>query len=69
MSALLISGADERRYGGLKNDLGNNDLIGTDQYPETTEKARVLLGNYKTPRKQQRHQPRYDGGVDFIRRG
>ena len=29
-AALLISGADKRRYGGLKNDLGNNDLMGTD---------------------------------------
>ena len=26
-AALLISGADKRRYGGLKNDLGNNYLM------------------------------------------
>ena len=68
-SALLISGAYKRRYGGLKNDLGNNDLMGTDQYPYTTEKSSVILGNYKPPRHQQRHQPRYDGGVAFIQRG
>ena len=37
-AALLISGADKRRYGGLKNYLGNNYLMGTDQYPYTTEK-------------------------------
>ena len=43
--------------------------MGTYQYPDTTEKARVLLGNYKPPRQQQRHQPRYDGGVAFIQRG
>ena len=49
-AALLISGADKRRYGGLKNDLGNNYLMGADQYPDTTEKAIVLLGNYKPPR-------------------
>ena len=65
-AALLISGADKRRYRGLKNDLGNNYLMGADQYPDTTEKARVLLGNYKPPRQQQRHQPRDDGGVAFI---
>ena len=35
-AALLISGADKRRYGGLKNDLGNNDLMGTYQYSDTT---------------------------------
>ena len=52
-AALLISGAEKRRYGGLKNDLGNNYLMGTDQYPDTTEKARVLLVNYKPPRQQQ----------------
>ena len=68
-AALLISGADKRRYGGLKNDLGNNYLLGTDQYPDTTEKARLLLGNYKHPRQQQRNQPREDGGVAFIQRG
>ena len=68
-AALLVSGADKRRYGGLKNELGNNCLLGTDQYPDTTEKSRVILGNYKPPRQQQRHQPRYDGGVTFVQRG
>ena len=68
-AALLISGAEKRRYGGLKNDLGNNYIMGTDKYPDTTEKARGLLGNYKHPRLQQFHQPRDDGGVAFIQRG
>ena len=68
-AALLTSGADKRRYGGLKNDLGNNDLMGANQYPDTTEKSRVLLGNYKPPRQQQRNQTRDDGGVAFIQRG
>ena len=68
-AALFISGTNKRRYGGLKNDLGNNYLLGTDQYPDTTEKARVLLGNYKPPRQQQCHPPRDDGGVAFIQRG
>ena len=52
-AALLISGAYKRRYVGLKNDLGNDYLMGTDQYPDTTEKERVLLGNYKPPHQQQ----------------
>ena len=67
--AVLISGADKRIYGWLKNDIGNNYIMGTDQYPDTTEKARVLLVNYKPPHQQQRHQPRDDGGVAFIQRG
>ena len=33
-AAPLISGADKRRYGGLNNDLGNNYLLGSDQYPD-----------------------------------
>ena len=43
--------------------------MGTDHYPDTTEKAIVLLGNYKPPRQQQRHQPRDYGGVALIQRG
>ena len=35
-AALLISGANKPIYGGLKNDLGNNYLLGTEQYPDTT---------------------------------
>ncbi len=38
-AALLISGADKRRYGRLKEQLANNYLLGTDQYPNTLEKA------------------------------
>ena len=68
-AALLISGSEKHRYGGLKNDLGNNYLMGTDQYSDTTEKSRVLLGNYKHPCQQQRHQTRDDGGVAYIKRG
>ena len=68
-AALLISGADKRRYGGLNNDLGNNYLLGTYQYPDTAEKARVLLGKYKPPLQQQRHHPRDDGGFAFIHKG
>ena len=67
-AALLIIGADKRRYGGLKNYLGKNSLMGADQYPDTTEKAIILLGNYKPPLQQQRHEPRDDGGVPFIQR-
>ena len=51
-AAILNNGSDKHRYGGLKNYLGNNYLMGTYQYPDTTEKARVLLGNYKPPRQQ-----------------
>ena len=49
-AALLISGADRRRYGKLKDELANNYLLGTDQYPDTLEKAQRILGNYQITR-------------------
>ncbi len=43
-AALLISGADEMRFGRLKDKLANNYLLGTDQYPDTYDKAVRSLG-------------------------
>jgi hypothetical protein len=45
-AALLISGADKQRHGGLKDQLANNYLLGTNQYPDTLEKTSRILGNY-----------------------
>ena len=47
-AALLISGADKRRYGKLKDELANNYLLGTNQYPDTLDKAVRILSNYQT---------------------
>jgi hypothetical protein len=47
---LLISGADRHKYGKLKDELANNYLLGTDQYPNTFDKAARILGNYQTTR-------------------
>ena len=46
-AAMLISGADRRRYGALKDALANNYLLGNDQYPDTYDKAFHVLANYK----------------------
>ncbi len=35
---LLVSGANKRRYGKLKDKLANNYLLGSNQYPDTFEK-------------------------------
>jgi hypothetical protein len=45
-AALLISGTEKRRYGKLKDELANNYLLGTNQYPNTFVKALPILGNY-----------------------
>jgi len=47
-AALLISRADRRRFGKLKDELANNYLLGTDQYPDTLEKAGRILANNQT---------------------
>jgi hypothetical protein len=49
-AALFISGADRKRYGRLKNELANNYLLGTGQYPNTYDKAMHILGNYQVTR-------------------
>ena len=69
-AALLISGADKIRFGRLKDELANNYLLGTDQYPDTYEKAVRILGNYQTSRPSRPY--RGDGtesGLAFIQRG
>ena len=69
-AALLISGADKQRYGKLKDKLANNYLLGSDQYPDTFEKAIRILGNYQVGKTHMpfRASPK-DTGVAFIQRG
>ncbi len=71
-AALLISGADKQRYGRLKEQLANNYLLGTDQYPDTLEKASRILGNYqvgKGPPFGDRRNTNKGGGLAFLQRG
>jgi hypothetical protein len=42
-AALLISSADRHKYGKIKDELANNYLLGTDQYPDTFEKALCIF--------------------------
>jgi hypothetical protein len=44
----LISGADKRRYGKLKDELADSYLLGSYQYLDTFNKAARILGNYQT---------------------
>ncbi len=43
-AVVLISRADKWQYGKLKDKLANNSLLGSDQYPDTFEKA-MRIGN------------------------
>jgi hypothetical protein len=69
-AALLISGADKRQYGQLKDQLANNYLLGTDQYPNTYEKGMQFLGSCQSSRTSVpfRTNPN-DTGVAFLQRG
>ena len=71
-AALLISGADKRRYGRLKEQLANNYLLGTDQYPDTLEKASRILGNYQVAKGSpfgDRKNTNKGGGLAFLQQG
>jgi hypothetical protein len=69
-AALLISGADKRRFGRLKDELANNYLLGTDQYPNTFGKALRILGNYQSMKTGlPYHASPNDMGMVFLQRG
>jgi hypothetical protein len=69
-ATLLVSGANKRRYGKLKDELGNNYLLGSNQYPDTFEKAMRILGSYQVGKTSMpfRASPN-NTGVAFIQRG
>ena len=69
-AALLISRASRSKYGKLKDELANNYLLGTNQYPDTYEKAQRILANYQNTRVNApfRASPN-DTGVAFLQRG
>jgi hypothetical protein len=48
-AALLISGADKRRYGKLNDKLANNYLLGSDHYSDTFNRSLSILSNLNSP--------------------
>ena len=58
------------RFGKLKDELANNFLLGTDQYPDTFKKVMHIMGNYHMTKGSRSF--RGDGtesGLAFIQRG
>jgi hypothetical protein len=69
-AVLLISGVDRHKYGKLKDELANNYLLGTDQYPNTFNKAVRILGNYQTTSVGMPYKASPDDtGVAFLQQG
>jgi hypothetical protein len=52
----------------LKDDLANNYLLGSDQYPDTFDKALQVLGNYQAPKNMVPYRGSPSTGVAFIQR-
>ena len=68
--ALLISRADRKRYGKLKDELGTNYLLGTDQYPNTFMNAVRILANYQHTRAAVPNKPSGNNtGIAFLQLG
>ncbi len=66
-AAMLISGADKQRYDKLRDKLANNYLLGTNQYPNTFDKALCILGNYQTSKSSAPFRTSQDNtGVAFL---
>jgi hypothetical protein len=69
-AAMLISGADKQQYGKLRDEVANNYLLGTDQYPDAFDKALCILGNYQTRKSGAPFRASQDNmGVAFLQRG
>jgi hypothetical protein len=69
-AALLVSGANKRQYGKLKDKLANNYLLGSNQYPDTFEKAMRILGNYQVGKTSMHFRASPNNtGVAFIQQG
>jgi hypothetical protein len=69
-AALWISKADKQRFGKLKDELANNHHLGTEQYPNTFEKALRILGNYQATKANVPYRASPNNtGVAFLQRG
>ncbi len=69
-AAMLISGMDKQGYGKLRDELANNYLLGTNQYPDTFDKAVCILGNYQTSKSNTPFRASPDNtGVAFLQCG
>jgi hypothetical protein len=65
--ALLISGADKHQFWKMKVELANKCLLETDQYPDTSNKALQILGNYQNTRGNMQYRANLnDTGVVFL---
>ena len=69
-AALLINCTDRRKFRKLKDELANNYLLGTDQYPDTLENAGRILSDYQSTDVNARYRGSPNNrGVAFLQHG
>ena len=68
LGCMLVSSANQKKFGGLKKDLHNNFLMERDTYPRSMEAAKRLLTRYKPAWTPQRMPTNQEGGVAFIQK-
>eukprot|EP00956_Cyclotella_meneghiniana_P042120 scaffold248363_cov77-Cyclotella_meneghiniana.AAC.3 len=76
-ASFMLSGAQERRYGGLKLQLENDYTLGNDRYPKDTEGVLGLMNNYRDPYQRRQYrtpddrggQPKEEDGLQFVQEG
>jgi hypothetical protein len=49
LAALMLDGANERKYGELKRGMSESHVMGTREYPESPEVVLCILTAYKLP--------------------
>ena len=61
-----LHGADQSRYGKLKDDLSNDMTKGVDNFPKTIVNTMHLMSDYKVPERAPRVRAGGNKGVAFI---
>lgn len=69
LSCMVLRGADQSRYGKLKDDLSNNMTKGLDNFPKTIVEAMRLMTDHKVPARTPRVRAGGSEGVAFVQTG
>ena len=71
LACLFLLMADERRFGAVKATLGDNYLLGEQQYPQDLLAAKRLLADFKGtgPTNRKVTEPAQGQGIAFIEKG
>lgn len=71
LAMIYLVGSDNKRYGGLKDDLNNQYLAKHDNYPASLDEANTLLTHYQDEQVSNGRKGNNNGGLSFasVRKG